>query len=398
MTNQRKLAVLGGDALFAQPVPITQPTLPSVDALRPALERIFDSGMVTNAENVRELEAEAAHYFGVKHAVAVSSCTSGLLLVWRAWGLKGEVILPSFTFPATGHALLWNGLRPHFVDIDPLTFNLDPQKVEEAIGPETVGILAVHIFGNPAWPDRLEEIASARGLKLLFDSAHAIGATYRGQPVGGFGDAEVFSLSPTKPVVSLEGGLVTTNDDELARCIRIGRDYGNPGDYDTEFAGLNARMAEVNAVVGVQTLRMLEQNLERRWRLADLYYSRLGELPGLSFQQTTPGATSTYKDFSVLLNPDDFGLTRDELALALQPEGVITRKYYYPPIHQQKSFAAYGKEYADKLPNTEQVGNNVLCLPLFSHMPEETLQRICDCVELIHSNRKEVRAFLTNRR
>jgi dTDP-4-amino-4,6-dideoxygalactose transaminase len=347
--------------------------------------------MVTNHTNVRRFEEEVVELLGVKHAVAVSSCTSGLLLVWKAMGLnQGEVVLPSFTFSASGHSLLWNNLTPRFVDIEQDTLLPSPEAVEAAITPNTVGILAVHVFGNPAYPDRLEEIASRRGLRLVFDSAHALGGAYRGRPIGGFGDAEVFSLSPTKLVVAAEGGIVATGDDELARRVRIGRDYGNPGNYDTEFEGLSARMSEFHAILGSETLGSLSENFRRRYRLVDLYLGRLGELPGLRFQRIVPHGESTYKDLAVLVDPEGFGLTRDQLVVALKAEGVTTRSYYDPPLHRQRAYAAYRADHAGRLPVTEAVASQVVCLPLASHYTEELIEGICAAVANIHEHRAEV--------
>jgi dTDP-4-amino-4,6-dideoxygalactose transaminase len=308
---------------------------------------------------------------------------------------EGEVILPSFTFSATGHALLRNGLTPRFVDIDPHTLLLDPQKAEEAITPRTVGILPVHTFGNPCYPERLEALAQAHGLKLVFDSAHALGATFNGRMVATFGDAEVFSLSPTKLVVAAEGGVVTTPDDELARRLRIGRDYGNPGNYDCEYAGISARMSEFHALLAIETFRRLPQALDQRGRLVSLYHRCLGTLPGLAFQRIVPGAQSTYKDFAILVEKDEFGLTRDELAKALEAEGVMTRKYFDPPLHRQRAYAAFRAEYEGHLPVTEAVSHKVLCLPLASHYQPETVERICGAIERLYVHRAEVRKALS---
>ena len=347
--------------------------------------------MDTNHANVRRLEEAVVELLGVKHAVGLSSCTAGLLLAWKTLGLSaGEVVLPSFTFSASGHSLLWNGLTPRFVDIEPDTLLPSPEAVEAAITPNTVGILAVHTFGNPAYPDKLESIARRHGLPLVFDSAHALGSAYQGRPIGGFGDLEVFSLSPTKLVVAAEGGIVTTGDDELARRLRIGRDYGNPGNYDCEFDGLNARMSEFHAILGQETLRQLPENFQRRRRLVDLYLSRLGELPGLRFQQILPGAESTYKDLAVLVDPEVFGLTRDQLVAALKAEGIGTRNYYDPPVHAQRAYAAHYATHAGRLPVTDAVARQVVCLPLASHYSEESIERVCAAVERVHEHRAEI--------
>ena len=201
--------------------PIIRPTLPPFAEVEPALRQIWDSGMLTNSANVRELEALVADYCGVDHCVATANCTSGLILVGKALGLNGgEVILPSFTFAATGHAIVWNGCEPVFVESRYEDFNIDPEAVRAAITPRTVAICAVHVFGLPAQMEILTAIAQEHGLHLYCDAAQALGAVHQGRKVGGFGDAEVFSMSPTKVVTAGEGGLITTNDSGLAERLR----------------------------------------------------------------------------------------------------------------------------------------------------------------------------------
>ncbi|MBC8249935.1 MAG: DegT/DnrJ/EryC1/StrS family aminotransferase, partial [Anaerolineales bacterium] len=326
-------AILGNTPLFDQLLPIVRPTLPAYEALSDAVAELFETGMLTKGKYLREFEEAMADYIGVKHAVAVSSCTIGLLLTYQALELKGEAIVPSFTFMATVHPLVWNQVKPIFVDIDPETWNIDPQQIEEAISPRPSAIVAVPTFGNPADVEALEDIARRHGVRLVFDAAHGYGSLYKGCPVGGFGDAEVFSSSPTKLLVTGEGGMVTTNDDEIARRIRVGREYGNPGDYGSEFAGVNARMQEFSAILGLKSLEMLEENAQQRNKVAEAFRSRLDKLPGLSFQKVEEGNRSSYKDFSMAVEESDFGLSRDELAQALRAENIDTRKYHDPPVH-----------------------------------------------------------------
>jgi len=280
-------------------IPITKATLPVFESLEPELRSIFSAGMITNHHYVKKLEEELQRYLGVKHVIAVSSCTSGMMLVMKGLGLTGEIIVPSFTFSATGHAVLWNSLVPRFVEIDPETLTIDPQKVLEAITPHTSAILGVHIFGCPAAVHELEAIAREHKLKLFFDAAHALGSKVGERLVGSFGDAEIFSCSPTKLLVTGEGGLVATNNDDLARQVRIGRTYGDPGTYDCEFAGLSARMGEFNALLGLKSLPMLEENIARRHTLVQCYKQELMHLPGVTFQKIAPSRRTTYKDFSL---------------------------------------------------------------------------------------------------
>src|SRR5512142_553997 len=310
-------AILGGMPAFQSKINIVRPVMPEFSEMAEGVQGILRSGMVTKGEHLKAFEKAVREHLGVKHAIGVSSCTSGLMLTYRGLGLTGDVVVPSFTFMATVSALVWSGLRPVYADVDAGTTNLDPASAEAAITPQTTAIVAVHNFGNPAEIDALRAVASRHGLKLIIDSAHGFGALYQGQPVGGQADAHVFSLSPTKLLITGEGGIVATNDDVLAEKIRLGREYGNSGSYDSAFAGLNARMPEFNALLGLRSLERLEQAARSRNQSAELFQEMLGILPGVGFQEVKAGDRCSYKDFSVTLDPDVFGLTRDALALAL---------------------------------------------------------------------------------
>ena len=255
-----KPAILGGKPLFQGIMPITKPTMPEFEKVKGNFKEIFETGIITNSKYVRLFEEKVRQYLGAEHCIAMNSCTAGMLLSQKIWGLKGEAIVPSFTFSATGHTLLWNNLKPNFVDIDQETYLVDPEKVKEAINDKTTAILAVHIFGQPADVKELEEIAQDNNLKLLFDAAHALGSKAGEKNVGNFGHAESFSLSPTKLVTAGEGGLVSTNDRELAEKLRTARNYGDSGDYNCKFNGLNARMNEMEAILGIASLKSLDKN------------------------------------------------------------------------------------------------------------------------------------------
>ena len=258
-------AILGGNPVCSKGIPILRPHLPEFNELADSLKEVYQSGQITNGNNVRKFEEKTAEYLGVAHCVAVSSCTAGLMLSAMALNLSGEIIMPSFTFAATGHAMLWNGLKPVFADCLEDTFNIDPHKVEEKISPKTSAVLVTHIFGNPADIESLRDVANKHKLRLVFDAAHAFGSCYQNKKVGRNGDVEIFSLSPTKLLIAGEGGLVTTDDKDLAENIRIGRNYGDPGDYDCKFAGFNSRMTEWNAIIGLKSLNLLERNIARRF-------------------------------------------------------------------------------------------------------------------------------------
>ncbi len=391
----RKPARLGGKPLFSEWLPITRPTLPSFDELASPLRETVEKGLLSNVGiNVRKLEEEIEINLEVENAIAVSSCTLGLILALKCLGLKGEVIVPSFTFSATVHSLIWNNLTPVFADCDPETYNMDVEQVESLITPQTSAILAVYIFGNPPDIEGLEKIAFQRGLRLVFDSAHGLGSLYKGKPPGSFGDVESFSMTPTKLVVAGEGGMVTTSDDELAERVRMGRNYGDPGNYDCEFVGLNARMPEWNAILALKSLEMLEENASRRNELVKMYKDRLSKVPGISFQKIGKGCRSSFKDFSLYIDANKFGLNRDELAVALKKERIQTRKYFYPPIHWQRAYKEYYDSYRGKLPVTERVSQNLLSIPLYSHMPEEEVEKVCVAIENIHDFARNIKNTL----
>jgi dTDP-4-amino-4,6-dideoxygalactose transaminase len=365
-------------------LPLTKPSVPDPDRLASDIAVILASGVLTNGPYVQQLERAAAERLGVRHCVAVSSCTAGLMLVLRAADLSGDVVVPSFTFAATAHAVAWNGLRPVFADVDEETMTLAPGAVERSLGVRTSAILATHVYGTPCDVEGLADLASSHGIRLFFDAAHAFGSLHHGVPVGAFGDAEVFSLSPTKLLVAGEGGIISTNDDLLAERCRIGRDYANPGDYDCQFVGLNARMSEMHAATALATLDSLEDRVLYRNALAARYRERLGQVPGIGFAGVREGDRSTFKDFTITVEADDFGVDASGLAGGLEAVGVQTRRYYDPPVHAMRAYRSLGVR--GRLPVTETFAPKVLSLPMWSEMPRGAVDRVADSIERIHRN------------
>ncbi len=376
-------AIAGGEAAFPRKIPILRPDIPPLDPLLDDLRSVLTSGMLTNGPAVEKFERATADFLGVQEVVAVGSCTAGLALVFRALGLRGEVILPSFTFHATGTALLWNNLIPVYADCIAETFCVDPDRVEKSITDNTAAILAVHMYGLPADVNRLQEIARKYSLALIFDAAHAFGAKSHGISVGGFGVAEVFSLSPTKLLTSGEGGLVATNDRSLARLLRAARNYGDPGTYDPEVLGLNARMSELHATLGLHTFKRIQVNVQARNALRLHYEECFSSLPGLSFQKVEQPAQSTCKDFSILVDPETFGLSRDFLCEALRAENVETKKYFYPPLHRQQLFQSFYRPEVDRLDVTDRLSARVLSFPIYSGLSMAEVDGIVGAVKRI---------------
>jgi dTDP-4-amino-4,6-dideoxygalactose transaminase len=375
--------------LFDAWVPVVRPELPPgiARSCSDTFSQILASGQLTNGPHVRHLEEMVADRLGVKECVAVSSCTAGLLLVLRCLDLEGEVILPSFTFFATAHAALWNGLEPVLVDCERDTFNIDPEQVREAITSRTSAILAVHVYGNPAAAGELEAIAAEHGLRLVFDAAHGLGASVEGGPLGSLGDAEVFSLSPTKMMVAGEGGLVTTNDSALAARLRLARNYGDGGTYDCELLGLNARMTEFQAVLAAAGLEGVEERSAHRERNVEVYARVLAGQPGVAFQRVRPGHTSSRKDLGILVDETEFGVSRDFVCAALERDNVQTRRYFDPPLHRQRLYRDCRR--VGDLRNTEWIAANVLNPPVYTRLGE---QRAALIAERIVSIRDAVRA------
>lgn len=383
-------ALLGNNPTFKQKIPLTRPVLPDFDSLAEGLKPIFETGILTKGDQVRRFEEMVAAELGVQHVIAVSSCTAGLMLAYRALNLSNEVIVPSFTFMATVSALVWANLRPVFVDVDPLTGTLDAGRVEAAITSRTSAIIAVHNFGNPADIEELNAIAGRTGLRLVFDSAHGLGSRYQGNSLGAQGDAQVFSLSPSKLVVAGEGGIVTTNDRLVADTVRIGREYGNCGNYDSTFVGLNARMPEFNALLAQHSLQGLESAVLMRNELATAYRNGLSHLPGIGFQEVRPGNRSSYNMFSITVNAEEFGLTRDELRAALAAENIDTRSYYDPPVHRQSAYRQFAKSDVE-LVNTELLAATSICLPISSNMPISIADGVCQAIDRVHQFAPEIK-------
>ena len=315
------------------------------------------------------------------------------MLTYQALELKGEVVVPSYTFMATVSSLIWAGLRPVFADVDPRTTNLDPAAAEKAITPRTSALVAVHNFGNPADIDALQAVATRHGLKLIFDAAHGFGSQYQGETIGRQGCAQVYSLSPTKLLIAGEGGVVATDDGDLAEQIRRGREYGMGEGYDSLFAGVNARMSEIHALLARHSLKQLDREIQRRQEIAAIYREALGSIPGVQLQYVRPQDRCSYKDFAIFIDDEAFGLTRDELANALSIENIDTRKYYHPAVHRQTAYRHLAAD-DSALVNTERLSARVLCLPIWSQMDDLTVRKVCLAVRRLHESADEVRLTL----
>jgi len=373
-----QLALLGGTPAFPQGIPFVKPPAPPLARVAEILTPSWDRGFLTNGPLVAELERRAADVLQVRHVVAVSSCTTGLMLALRALAIEGSVVLPSFTFSASAHAVAWNGLAPRFAECDPASFQLSPADAKDRLD-GAAALLATHVFGAPCSPKEVEDVARLAGVPVVFDAAHAFGAIHAGVPIGGFGDAEVFSLTPTKPLVAGEGGLVATSRDDVAHGVRIGRDYANPGDYDTQFVGLNGRMSEMHAATALASLETYEANQARRFELVERYRARLAAIPGIRVQAVAATDRSSWKDFTIAVD-DEYGVDRDALRRVLSAEGVDTRTYFDPPVHRQQ---AYRGATEGVLAVTDDVSRRVLSLPIYPALDDGVVDGITQVIAAV---------------
>ena len=380
-------ATLGGTPAFVDGLPFFRPAKPPLERVVARLTPSYERGALTNSALRQELEEKAAEKLGVSHVIAVSSCTSGLMLLMQALAKPGtEVAMPSFTFSATGHAAMWAGAIPRFTECRADTCQIDVDDAAKRLGDASL-LVGTHVFGAPCTPEEVEELGRQAGIPVIFDAAHGFGGSHQGKAIGGFGEAEVFSLSPTKVLIAGEGGLVSTNNDDVAARVRLGVDYGNPGNYDTQFAGLNARMSELHAAVALCSLEELDEHLAIRRELAARYRAGLAGVPGITVQTVVEGDESTYKDLTVIVDEADFGVDRDTLAGALKAEGIDTRPYFWPPVHRQTAYAHLD---TGDLPVTDWVSSRVVSLPLWRDIPAGAVETVVEVLSNIHAHADQV--------
>jgi len=382
-------AILGGPPAFPDRLRFARPLTPPLDVIVERVRPSYEAGTLTNGPLLRELEETLAERLEVAHVVGVSSCTTGLMLTLKAIGPIDKVVMPSFTFSATAHAATWNGCTPVFAECDPWTLQVDPHDAEARVQAHGAGaVIATHVFGAPAPIQALTEMAARRRVPLVFDAAHGLGTKYGGRPVGGFGVAEVFSMSPTKLVVAGEGGIVATNDANLAETVRRGRDYGDPGDYDTLFAGLNARMSEFHAAMALVSLEGLDDHVAARRAMAARYAEGLVDVPGVRGVAVAATDVANFKDYTLMFD-EAFGLDRDAVGVALAAEGIDTRCYFYPAVHRHQAYAHLPQV---DLPVTDSAAGSVLSLPMFGDLQASDVDAVVEALLAIHANAEAIAA------
>ncbi len=377
-------AILSNSQANSNRIKFSFPSLPqNVGEISVELNELLRGGILSNfGKYVRALEQRLTSMLGVKHVRTVPNATTGLMLALSTLPAHSEVLVPSFTFPATAHALVRANLRPRFVEAMADTFNIAVAEAEAKITSRTSAILAVNVFGNPCQIDDLVCLAQKYKLKLFFDSAAAFGSYYKNQLLGACGDAEIFSMSGTKVLTAGEGGFIATNDEALAERLDCLRNYGYVADRsECPFVGFNGKLSELNAIIAHKSLDKLQANLARRRELAGLYRQHLNEINGLEFQKITPAGEVNYFTFALKIDPQKFGCSATEAQTHLDKNGIETKRYFFPPLHKSGAYAANAHEF---LPNSEMLAESVLCLPMHSALKNEQVDRVCNALRDLH--------------
>ncbi len=390
-------AVFGGEPAFATSLHVGRPNVGRRTRLFDRLNDLLDRRWLSNdGPYVQELEASLASRLGARHAVAVANGTVGLDIAVRAAGLTGEVIVPSFTFVATSHVLLWQGLTPIFCDVDPVTHNLSPERVEALISRRVTGIIGVHVWGRASGLEELDDIARRHGLTLLYDAAHALLCSYRGRMIGRFGRAEVFSFHATKFVNSFEGGAIVTDDDELAHRARLMRNFGFT-DYDEVGAlGTNGKMSEASAAMGLTSLESADEFIAVNRRNYFAYRRGLGAVPGIHLLPYAETEQNNYQYVVVEVDCDRAGLSREQLQHLLLAENVVARRYFYPGCHRMEPYRSMPRYRGLDLPATDAVASRVLCLPTGTAVTVEAIDVICEIFASAVRHSSEIARRLRN--
>lgn len=388
------LAIAGGPPAFIEPLHVGRPNVAHPEAFLQRMRGVLESSWLTNnGPLVREFEARVAEAAQVEHCVAVCNAGLGMDLVLAALGITGDAIVPSMTFVSTPHVLQWRGMRPVFCDIDRRTLCMHPAAAEDAITPRTSAIIPTHLFGNACDVEAFEDLAARRGLALVFDAAHAFGCSHRRGRVGAAGRAEVFSFHATKFVNSFEGGAVTTNDGDLADKLRLMRNYGFRGIDRVLSVGINAKMSEVAAAMGLTSLDDAGLYVEVNRRNLLAYRASLGRIGGVSFLEMDIDRSNC--QYVVALVDGGCALDRDALYAVLHSENVLARRYFHPGAHRMEPYRTLYPEAHRTLPNTERAAADVLCFPSGMQMSVEGVELIGSIVETCCRNADEVRKLLS---
>ncbi|MFP8879768.1 MAG: DegT/DnrJ/EryC1/StrS family aminotransferase [Myxococcota bacterium] len=394
-TSSGRPAVAGGNPAFQQPILVTRPVAPNPERYAEISAEIFASQWMTNdGPTTRRLEQQLQEHLEVAFCATFSSGTAALLIALRGLDLSGEVITTPFTFPATPHCIEWNGLKPVFCDIDPHTYNLDVEQISARITPQTSAIVPVHVFGNPCDVIGIQEIADRHGLKVIYDAAHAFGVRAMGRPIGVWGDLSIFSFHATKIFHTVEGGAIVANSRDHLESLTLLRNFGIVNENEVRGIGLNGKLSELHAAVGLLVLTEIDREIDSRARLTRHYRERLQEIEGIRFQKSADGARGNYFSLALEFSESEFGLSRDQVCEGLRAENIFARKRFYPLCSENDCYSHLPSACSEGLPNARRLSENILTLPLYGALTINQVDGVIDALLRLRSNAASVRQAL----
>lgn len=362
-------------------ITVTSPLLPNLNEFQEMLKEIWDSKWITNNGSFhKKLEAALAEYLKVPYISLFTNGTLPLLTALQALRITGEVITTPYSFVATTHSIWWNGCKPVFVDIDPETGNINPDKIETAITPKTTAIMPVHVYGKPCDTKRIKEIADKYGLKVIYDAAHAFGVEVNGESVLNAGDMSTLSFHATKVYNTLEGGALVMHDEHTKKRIDYLKNFGFAGETEVVAPGINSKVDEVRSAYGLLNLKQVDNAIEARHQVAIRYREALRKIPGIRFFDDMPRVKHNYSYFPIFVNAEQYGMTRDELYFKMKEQGVLGRRYFYPLISTFSTYRGLPSAVPENLPVATKMANEVICLPMHHALSDEDVNRILELV------------------
>ena len=358
-------------------ITVTSPLLPSLDDFMPYLQDIWNRKWLTNnGQYHQELEKALCEYLKVPYISLFTNGTLPLITALQALRITGEVITTPYSFVATTHSLWWNGIKPVFVDIDPVTGNLDPDKIEAAITPRTAAIMPVHVYGQPCDTKRIQEIADKYGLKVIYDAAHAFGVEVNGESILNAGDMSTLSFHATKVYNTIEGGALVMHDEATKKRIDYLKNFGFANETTVVAPGINSKMDEVRSAYGLLNLKQVDAAIEARHKVADKYREALRNVPGIRVMEDMPGVRHNYSYFPIFIDAERYGMTRDELYFKMKENNVLGRRYFYPLISEFSTYRGLESARPENLPVATHIANTVICLPMYHSLTDDDVKRI----------------------
>jgi dTDP-4-amino-4,6-dideoxygalactose transaminase len=363
-------------------ITVTSPLLPPLEEYIPYLEKIWKSKWLTNnGQFHQKLEIELCEYLKVPHISLFSNGTLALITALQALRITGEVITTPYSFVATTHSLWWNNIKPVFVDIDPVTLNIDPDKIEAAITPQTTAIMPVHVYGTPCNVQRIQKIADTYGLKVIYDAAHAFGVETEGVSVMNYGDLSILSFHATKTYSTVEGGAIICHTEEMKQRIDYLKNFGFEDEVTVVTPGINAKMNELQSAFGLLSLKYIDQAIVARKVIADSYRKKLASVKGIRCLPEPPSVKANYSYFPVFIDKEKYGLSRDELYQKLKEHNIFARRYFYPLISDFPTYKGLPSAARSLLPVAAKTADQVICLPLHAELTEEDVVRIVEVIK-----------------